>query len=296
MHRVSEYQYYEFLALDRPLDASQQAEVRTLSTRARITATRFTNDYQWGEFKGDPRLLMERYYDAHLYLADWGTHRVMLRLPEHLVDRETVEQYCFQESVTAWTSQGRLILDISSEEESGDWDGDEDIDDSLAAIAGVRAELMAGDHRALYLAWLSALTVWELQDDDEEAYQAELEPPVPAGLGRLTAPQRALADFLRVDDHLLAAAAEADPDAADARPCEAVPRPGAPDLARWVAELPASEKDALLLNAARGNSLHLGAELMRRYRTAHCVRPALAAERRSAAQLLDAAAGLRSRH
>jgi hypothetical protein len=34
---MSAYQYYEFLALDRPLDDRQQAEVRSLSTRASIT-------------------------------------------------------------------------------------------------------------------------------------------------------------------------------------------------------------------------------------------------------------------
>jgi hypothetical protein len=41
---VSEYQYYEFLAVDHELDDDQQAELRALSTRADITATRFTND------------------------------------------------------------------------------------------------------------------------------------------------------------------------------------------------------------------------------------------------------------
>jgi hypothetical protein len=47
---VSEYQYYEFLAVDRPLDDRQQAEVRSLSTRAAITATSFINEYHWGNF------------------------------------------------------------------------------------------------------------------------------------------------------------------------------------------------------------------------------------------------------
>ncbi len=78
---MSDYQYYEFLALDRPLTAAEQAEVRQLSTRARITATRFTNEYEWGDFKGSPDQMMQRYYDAHLYFANWGTHRIMLRLP-----------------------------------------------------------------------------------------------------------------------------------------------------------------------------------------------------------------------
>jgi hypothetical protein len=77
---MSEYQYYEFLAVDRPLTVAEQAEVRELSTRARITSTSFTNEYHWGDFRGDPRALMRRYYDAHLYLANWGTHQIMLRL------------------------------------------------------------------------------------------------------------------------------------------------------------------------------------------------------------------------
>ena len=58
---MSEYQYYEFCAIDRPLDARQQRELRALSTRARITSTRLVNTYRWGDFKGDPRLLMSRY-------------------------------------------------------------------------------------------------------------------------------------------------------------------------------------------------------------------------------------------
>ena len=42
---MSEYQYYEFLALDRPTD-DEFEHVRALSTRAEITCTRFVNEYQ----------------------------------------------------------------------------------------------------------------------------------------------------------------------------------------------------------------------------------------------------------
>jgi hypothetical protein len=52
---MSEYQYYEFLALDRPLTENQRAELRSISTHAEITATRFVSDYHWGDLKGDPR-------------------------------------------------------------------------------------------------------------------------------------------------------------------------------------------------------------------------------------------------
>lgn len=55
---MSEYQYYEFLAIDRPLDDEERAAVRSLSTRATITPTRFVNEYHWGDFSGDPNRLM----------------------------------------------------------------------------------------------------------------------------------------------------------------------------------------------------------------------------------------------
>lgn len=281
---MSEYQYYEFLAVDHPLDERQQAEVRALSTRARVTATSFTNEYHWGNFRGDPRTMMERYYDAHLYLTNWGTHQVMLRLPSTLLSLETAEQYCIDPHVAAWTSGEHLILGVISEDESGDWV--EGAEDSLSAIVGVRTELAAGDLRPLYLAWLAAYGTWE-RDEDAFDYNEEndLEPPVPAGLGALTAPQRALADFLRLDTDLLTIAAQASP-----RLARTKDDPG--KLARWIKELPASEKDKLLHRVAQGHGASVQMELRRRFRgdpgPTSDSRP-----RRTVAELLDAAAKAR---
>jgi len=160
---VSEYQYYEFLALDRPLSTAEQAEVRRLSTRARITATSFTNEYHWGDFRGSPDELMRRYYDAHLYFANWGTHRVMFRLPRTLLDPGVAEQYCVDPQVSVSATRDHVILDMTSEDEPGYWE--EDLEGSLSAIVGARAELAAGDLRPLYLAWLSAYGTWERDED-----------------------------------------------------------------------------------------------------------------------------------
>jgi hypothetical protein len=49
---MSEYQYYEFQAIDRPLTKKEVAALRAYSTRARITATSFVNDYSWGGLQG----------------------------------------------------------------------------------------------------------------------------------------------------------------------------------------------------------------------------------------------------
>ena len=89
---MSEYQYYEFAAVDRPLDRQELADVRALSTRAHITPTSFVNEYHWGNFRGNPQRLVEQYYDAFLYLANWGTRQLMLRFPVVLLapDRKSV--------------------------------------------------------------------------------------------------------------------------------------------------------------------------------------------------------------
>ena len=56
---MSEYQYYEFQAIDRPLTQHEIRELRRYSTRATITATRFVNQYEWGSFKGDSSAWMQ---------------------------------------------------------------------------------------------------------------------------------------------------------------------------------------------------------------------------------------------
>ena len=56
---VSEYQYYEFRAIDRPLDDCGLRALWSLSTRTEITQTSFVNTYDWGDFKGDLDALME---------------------------------------------------------------------------------------------------------------------------------------------------------------------------------------------------------------------------------------------
>jgi hypothetical protein len=287
---LSEYQYYEFLAVDRPLDERAQAEVRSLSTRARITATSFVNEYHWGDFRGNPSELMERYYDAHLYLANWGTRHLMFRLPRSLVDLAVAEQYCVGDQVSARTAGQHLILSLTGGDEDESWDYEPQA--FLAAIVGVRGEIAAGDLRALYLAWLTGCGVWERDEsdfddeDNDDKDNDELEPPVPAGLRTLTAPQRALADFLRLDGDLLTVAAEASPplgkDSADPK-----------RLAAWVAKLPTVEKDRLLLRVAQDHAATVHMELLRRFRD-DSTPPVPVEPRRTVADLLDGAARIRA--
>jgi len=265
---MSEYQYYEFLALDRPLTDKQRAELRSISTRAEITATRFVNEYQWGDLKGDPRKMMEQYFDAFLYLANWGTRRLMFRLPRGVLDLQTAGQYCATDTASLVETDSHVILSLFVDREPDDyWD---EPGGQLATMVQARSELAAGDLRLLYLAWLLALQSVEVADE-------ETEPQVLAGLGNLSAPLQAIADFLDIDEDLIAVAAAASPSIQE------------PDgLAECAASLPAEEKDALLARVAAGESAQVQALLLRRFRAASGSSPAAPA--RTAAELLEAAA------
>ncbi|GAA2338555.1 hypothetical protein GCM10009854_13560 [Saccharopolyspora halophila] len=203
---MSEYQYHEFRALERPLDDEGRAELRELDPDAAISALRLIKSE--GDLHGDPDVLMETRFDAHLNLTAWGTRRLMLRLRRPEPDR--VQPFSVPGLVEAWTSEDFVILDLTSEDETDEALGEPDL--LFDELLPLRDELLAGDLRPLYLAWLAAYGTWER---DELAFEREadeyVEPPVPAGLGEPTTAQRHLAEFLRLDPDLLAEAATSAP-------------------------------------------------------------------------------------
>jgi hypothetical protein len=234
---VSEYQYYEFLAIDRPLDAREQQQLRAVSSRARITATHFVNTYEWGDLRADPRALMASYFDASLYLANWGTRQLMFRLPSSVLDLDVVGRYCATDTACAWAAGDSVIVSLTSEKEDEYWD--DSAEESLGSIVPLRSELAMGDRRLLYLAWLLSVDAGVLDED-------EIEPPVPAGLPDLTGPLRAVVEFLRLDEELVAAAAEASEPLTTADPSAAT-------LRCWVSRLPAREKEDVLIRVVSGD-------------------------------------------
>jgi hypothetical protein len=244
---MSEYQYYEFQAIDRPLDRAAQAALRSISSRARITATSFTNHYEWGDLKGDPRKFMERWFDLHLYLANWGTRRLMMRLPKRFLDGADIDPFLREvDWVEIWTSGDNLIIDICRDEDEPDDDWD-DGSGRLATLAPLRADLLAGDLRLFYLLWLTAV-------QDERVSNDEME-PLP-GIGPLTGALEGLAEFLGIDADLVQVAAERVANG------QATSRD---DLREALAAIPEREKIELLLRVVDGDA-HVAPELRNRLR------------------------------
>jgi len=78
---MSEYQYYEFRAIDKSLTEAQKAKVSALSSRVYVTSHSASFVYNYGDFPGDTEKLMTSYFDAMLYMANWGSRHLMFRIP-----------------------------------------------------------------------------------------------------------------------------------------------------------------------------------------------------------------------
>lgn len=302
---MSEYQYYEFRAIDRPLTKEQMAELRAISSRAEITPTRFANFYTYGDFKGDERELIERYFDAHVYVANWGSHVLMFGVPRSVLDLDALTQYEAECGFSVQVRGERAILTFERQDEDGGgrWVEEDEGETWMASLIPLRADLMNGDLRAAYLGWLAgvqygAYVIREEDDDDEDEIAKygldpmdlanepgtddDREPPVPAGLGSLTASLQSLADFLELDPDLVAVAAER---SASARSFG----PSGEELLGWLAGLSTVEKDRLLLRVMQGDARPQSELLLafRRQRGPRSQEPS--ADRRTVRALLETA-------
>ena len=189
--------------------------------------------YHFGNFRGNPEAMMDQYFDAFVYVANWGVNRLVFRIPRRFLDVEMASRYCDDEALLIRPRKDHVLLEfcLQEEEPAGEWAEGEAW---MPALVSLRSDLMRGDHRALYLGWLAGIPM--RADDDED----EGQPPVPPGLAKLSAPLHALADFLAIDDELIEVAARG---SMGEPPVE----PTREELAGWVNWLPAANKDDILV-------------------------------------------------
>jgi hypothetical protein len=250
---MSEYQYYEFVAIDEPLTPKQMAELRSRSSRANITPTSFVNEYQWGDLKGDPVDWMRKYFDAHVYVANWCTCCLYLRVPKDAFDAGTLQVFETESVFSVDDTKTHWLLEWTlSENDNYDRFAEEDGRGWMGRLTPLRDELLRGDMRSLYLGWLAAVSTGEVDDEATE-------PPPPPGLSRLTAAQRSLAEFLEVDEDLLTAAGLSDQQAvkSDSR--------SDAKLDAWIAELPTADNAAMLKLLLTGHAQQAERRLRLRY-------------------------------
>jgi hypothetical protein len=282
---MSEYQYFEFQSIDRPLTSDQQAAMRRISHQVNLTPVRAVFSYTAGSFNAEPSAVLAQNFDAMIHLTGWGDKRLMFRFPASLLDLEQVKAYVdpLARRVT-WSVRGDyVLLDISFRRDPGA--GWVEAERWLPSLAPLRADILRGDYRILYLAWLKSLT-------PEDAEDAAVEPPVPAGLSALSPQLEAFLELFEVDPYLLETASQASEEIpGSVEPGVLLPCVLSESGARRAVEtLPRYEADAFLLRVARGEPLADVALLRRLVELAGRPVGAGASPRRTTAQLLSSAA------
>jgi hypothetical protein len=273
---MSEYQYYEFQAIDRPLTQEERAAICELSSRVKPTATTASFNYSYGNFRGDPKQVLARYFDIMYYITNWGTQQLMFRFPTSLINREAIELYCIDNYISLSFAGDWAILDweFSQEEGFNDWIEGEGI---LSELIGLRQEILQQDYRGLYLAWLKAIDLSEGYIDIDKT---QLEPPLPPGLGQLSAAQKAFTEIFELDEHLLNVA------------CASSGKLTTISEQTWqqaISQLSASERQDFLLRLAKGEH-NLSAKFKQKLSQLIPTSPASNQPRRTIQELLEAAA------
>jgi len=234
---MSEYQYFEWQTIDRPLTAREQADVDELSSHMdTVTSTQAIVTYSWGDFKHDPKQVLLKYFDAFLYDSNFGVRELMFRLPKKLVDVDQFQSYLIEDRIMLEQHGAYFVLHIGVNDDADyfEWIESENI---LGQLTPLREQLLQGDMRMLYLAWLKVISM------DGEEWKEDQEPPVPAGLKKLNASLQAFAEFFEIDPHLISSAAES------SKKAESNPEV---DLESAIAKLTRKESDAFLLQIAQG--------------------------------------------
>lgn len=249
---MSEYQYYEFVAVDGPISDEGLRYAEGCSSRADVSRVHWRNVYNFGDFGGSVERLLQ-HYDAHFYIANWGTVRFAVALPEGVLDLDAAEPHIrgheqYENTLTIKSNGARTIVWWERNEEGGwGWTEGEGL---ISRLVGVREELMRGDYRALFLGWMADFNPDEWRDPRDSAVRV---PPIPAGLDCLTPALSTLIEQFPVDrDALAVAAGQAQGGMPDRIP-----------ISDALDKLPVSDMRALLARVADGDGTRVMSELNR---------------------------------
>ncbi len=271
---MSEYQYYEFQAVDRPLTEEVQQGLRRISSRAHITPTGFVNEYNYGDLHADPEKLLEKYFDAFCYLANWGTRRLKFKIPADLIDGKSIREYCLEDIISLQRKGEYFILSFDSESEEYEW---EEGEGWLSSMISLREDLIRGDLRCLYLAWLIGVQQEWVEPDEDE-------PPVPDGLGELSGALSTFVSFMRIDPDLVTAAA-------GGSGTGGIQSAGEQELIHWIRGMDTAEKDEILRRFIVDHEPHLANRLYQRFLKARALEDheSTSQKRRTTGELLEQA-------
>jgi len=253
---MSEYQYVEFRAVDRPLNDKELAFANRQSSRADVSRWSLSCEYDYSYFRGDVDGLLRRGYDVSLQYTNYGDREIKMRLPHGLpFSKKVWSKYVVLESLE-WKKDSKGsggILSLCPFHEPGELEPVWEFDEYLDAAIQVRKQIMAGDLRGLYLLWLCAVQAVDAGQFGDGP--SEKEPPVPHGLADSPETTNHLLQFYDLDPLLLDAAGQG----LSAGP---VDEPLDQLMRRWVKSLKSGRAKEVLCELLTGDATALKTTLL----------------------------------
>ncbi len=238
---MSEYQFYEFRSIDRPLTTAEQQTIGQWSSRTYPTSTGATFTYSYGDFPQNPKQVVAKYFDAMFYIANWGSKQLILRFPKEVLDSEAIQPYCTVDEISLSEHGKYFVLEMAFPEEEGDgWIEGEGY---LSSLIGLRQDILRGDYRSLYIAWLHACSCTREWDEFDITLP---EPPLSQSLKKLTGALECWVELLDVDVDLLSVASKGP---------KGETKNASADMAKQIAALPDDEKNEFLHQMLREEPL-----------------------------------------
>lgn len=124
---MSEYQYYEFCNIDKPMTSQTRHEMKLLSSRSNITTHGASYVYNYGDFRGNPKELLLKYFDVYFYISNWGILQLMFKYKIADININEIKSYLIDSVITCEVIGEYVVLEVEiNNENCGGWiDGEE---------------------------------------------------------------------------------------------------------------------------------------------------------------------------
>lgn len=90
---MSEYQFYEFQSIDRPLQDEDIEAIHQYSSRVQVNRRKAIFEYSYSDFRYDEVEVLRKHFDMMIYMANWGTRRLLIKFPRESVSLENLKKY-----------------------------------------------------------------------------------------------------------------------------------------------------------------------------------------------------------
>ncbi|MBK1880246.1 hypothetical protein [Pelagicoccus mobilis] len=247
---MSEYQCYQFDAINRALSTTQRKAVGKLSSHISVGHSSAVVEYHYSSFKHDPIKVLRQYFDLFTYESNWGTQRLAFRFDKAAINLETIATYEIGQSIQIIETDDQVIIDCYFEE---NWDTDarydyyDDCPYTGSRFTDFYEELLEDDLRSLHILWLKAAEAYD---------ELENEPSIPAGLAQLDDTHLDLVNFIGLDHDLLYTAQSL------SKPKRKRESSQSDELEALLPKLTAQEAQHLLRNLLKKNPQSARAELV----------------------------------